>query len=99
MHWHYDEDGSLQTTENAERAARKQALVMLSADNYALSPQAVPGLSDFFGPAPDQTTVTAAKARVRQALDRMGLEDVSADAALGRLDGEWRMKVEVGRRA
>jgi len=100
MQWHYSsDDGSLQATENGDRAAREQALVMLKSDQYRLAPGAVPGLNDLMGPAPDQMTVRQAKQRVRRALDRIGLGDVDSEAALEMIDDEWRLRVEVGNQA
>lgn len=100
MHWYYDkDDGSLKTTRDADRAAREQALVMLSSDRYRLAPNAVPGLSDLLGPAIDQTTARQAKQKVRRALDRIGLGDVDAESALQIVDDEWRLRVEVGKQA
>lgn len=96
--WYYDkDDGTLQSTQNAEQANREQAVVMLKSDQYRLAPAAVPGLNDLMGPAPDQMTVRQAKQKVRRALDRIGLGDLSADAALDMVDDEWRLRVEVGK--
>jgi len=100
MNWYYDkDDGSLQTTRDSTRAAREQALVMLKSDRYRLAPNAVPRLSSLLGPAPDQMTARTAKRKVREALDRIGLGDVEAEAALQMVDDEWRLRVEVGKRA
>ena len=100
MNWYYDkDDGTLQATDDANRAAREQAVVMLKSDTYRLAPAAVPGLQDLMGPAPDQLTVSQAKQKVRRALDRIGLGDVSAEAALDTVDDEWRLRVEVGKNA
>jgi hypothetical protein len=98
--FHYDkDDGTLQTTEDNNRAAREQAVVMLKSDTYRLAPAAVPGLQALMGPAPDQMTTRQAKQKVRRALDRIGLGEVSAETALDAVDNEWRLRVEVGKSA
>lgn len=98
--FHYDkDDGTLQTTEDNNRAAREQAVVMLKSDTYRLAPAAVPGLQDLMGPAPDQMTTRQAKQKVRRALDRIGLGEVGAETALDAVDNEWRLRVEVGKSA